>query len=390
MVRSLDDVDVGPLLEDTFSAIVMHWKAFDSASRVLATELIVHLLKQRPVLLRKYIDVIPSLQVPELAEYEKELEKMRQETDVWQQYRTFCRRLTHEHESVVTQALTELATYLRKHQSFLQASAISEQPDSVVGDLLRAILDSCVKFGGGNLLVARLAAECIGMIGCLDPNRVAAVREHKEIVCVSNFEESEDIVDFVLFILEEVLVGAFLSANNPQLQGFFSWAMQELLERVGIRGVCLKPELSSATEGIYNKWLSVPETVRQTLTPFLTSRYKLAEPMKIDITYPIFQPDRKYAFWIRSFVLDLLNRPHNKGAEIIFPPLCRVIKIEDLSAANFLLPFVVLHAVVAGTDEQRAQIREELLRILTHEAPADSHFERTNLRLCSEVRTLSK
>ena len=392
MIRSLDDEDVGPLLEDTFSIIIMYWESFNSTSRACAIELFTYLLSQRINLLRDYIDIIPSLsQVRELVDYERELGKMREHPDVWQQYRIFCRRLSHEHGSVVTQALTELTEYLRDHQSVLQASAISEQPNIVVGELIRAVLDSCVKFGGSNRIIARLAAECTGLIGCLDSNRVEAVRDRREIVVVSNFEDKEDSIDFVLFILEEVLLRAFLSANNPRLQGFLSWAMQELLEKADFREICSLQWKSSGDdsekEKCYKKWLALPDAVRQTLTPFLTSVFRLTDMATPDITYPIFQPKEKYALWLKAFVLDLLKKPHNEKAELLFPPLRRVIRIEDLSIANFLLPFVVLHAVVSGTDEQRAQIRQELIKILTYEAPEDSHFERTNHRLCSEVRT---
>lgn len=392
MIRSLDDEDVGPLLETTFSTIILKWAVFDPTSRLHATELITYLLKQRYDLVREFIDRIPSLdQILELADYETELRKMRVDIDVQQHYRTFSRRIGHEHENVVTQALIELTRYLRQHQSFLQASAVSEQPDSVVGELLRSILDACVKFSESNLEIARLSAECIGLIGCLDSNRVESTRNRKEVVVVSNFDDPTETTDFVLFLLENVIVKAFLSATDPRVQGFLSYAMQELLEKCDIKEACAvhrKGMEHSPTEPIYLKWLKLPEVVRQTLTPFLRSRYKLGELAKSEAKYPIFDHTKKYTAWLRAFVLDLLKQPHNPNAMIIFAPLCRVIKIEDVSVSSFLLPFVVLHAVVLGTDEQREDIRLELLRVLSHQASADSHYERTKTKLCSEVRLL--
>jgi serine/threonine-protein kinase ATR len=389
MIRSLDDEDVGPLLETTFSTIILKWAVFDSTSRSHATELITYLLKQCHDLVREFIDLIPSLdQIPELAEFETGLKKMRADIDVRQHYRTFSRRVGHEHESVVMQALIELTKYLRQHSSFLQASAVSEQPESVVGELLRSILDACVKFSDSNLEIARLSAECIGLIGCLDSNRVEAIRDRKEVVVVSNFDDPTETTDFVLFLLENVIVKAFLSATDPRVQGFLSYAMQQLLELSNIKEACAvhrKGMEHSPADPIYLKWLKLPEMVRQTLTPFLKSRYRVGELAKSEAKYPIFEHTKKYTAWLRAFVLDLLKQPHNPNAMIFFAPLCRVIKIEDISVASFLLPFVVLHAVVLGTDEQREYIRLELLRVLSHQAPADSHFERTNTKLCSEV-----
>jgi serine/threonine-protein kinase ATR len=392
MIRSLDEEDVGPLLETTFSTIILKWTLFDSTSRLHATELITYLLKERHDLVREFIDLIPSLgQITELAEFETELRKMRADIDVPHHYRTFSRRIGHEHESVVTQALIELTKYLRQHSSFLQASAVSEQPDSVVGELLRSILDACVKFSESNLEIARLSAECIGLIGCLDSNRVEAVRDRQEVVVVSNFDDPTETADFVLFLLKNVIVKAFLSATDPRVQGFLSYAMQELLEKCDIKEACAmhrKGMENSSTESLYLKWLKLPEIVRQTLTPFLKSRYKLGELAKSEARYPIFEHTKKYTAWLRVFVLDLLKQPHNPNAMIIFAPLCRVIKIEDISVASFLLPFVVLHAVIIGTDKQREDIHLELLRVLSHQAPADSHAECTNTKLCSEVSLL--
>jgi hypothetical protein len=45
----------------------------------------------------------------------------------------------------------------------------------------------------------------------------------------------------------------------------------------------------------------------------------------------------------------------------------------------------VLHGIVLGTEQQREDIRLELLRVLSYETPADSHFERTSIKLCSEA-----
>lgn len=385
MIRNMDDEEVGTMLESTFSTVILRWESFDEATRKDAADLISHILKDKHGLVRDFIDVIPSLDhIPELASSEKELQKMRSDVSERQKYHIFSRRVRHENESVVTQALIELSKYLRKHQGFLQASALSEQPDIVVGELIRSVLDTCVNFSTSNPEIARLSAECIGLIGCLDSNRVEAARGRREIVVVSNFEEPGDTTDFALFILEEVLVKAFLSATNIRTQGYLQYAMQELLEKCDFKEVCSKPR-SEDTEEIYSKWLSLPEIVRQTLTPFLKSRYSLGDMTRAEIKYPVFRPDMKYIIWLRTFVLDLLMQPQNSNASLIFAPLCRVIRIDDISVANFLLPFVVLHVVVLGTDKQRDQIAQELLQILSHQAPPDSHFQSTNLKLCSEV-----
>lgn len=394
MLTHLADDDVESMLESTFSTLIQHWDTFNSATRQCAEEILQHLVKHRARLIRNAIVNLPSLsQLQELNGVEAEINKWRTPTDTSNAFEIFSRRIGHENSGVVFQALVELKTYLQTHQSFLQASAISEQPDKVVGQLVRSILDTCVKFNNSHLEIARLSAECIGHVGCLDPNRVESIREQKEMVVVSNFEDTGETTDFVLFILEEVIVKAFLSASDTVWQGFLSYVMQDLLFKCDFRDVC-GPIIANNEKGsdreIYQKWLKLPATVRDTLTPFLTSKYILHERDLPKYTYPIFCPenmvsDKVYNVWLRAFVLDLLQKPLTHSSSIIFPTLCRAIRIRDTSIASFLLPYVVLHSVVLGTDQHRQEIGEELLRVLTYEVKADSKVRREDLKLSVEV-----
>lgn len=389
MCKSLDDDDLGTLLENTMSTIVLRWDDFDNATKETAQNLLTYLFAKRKKLLQEYVEVLPRFDsLPELAQHERAITSFRKNLDVRQHFEIFVKRVSHEHSSVVAQALVELTKFLHKHQGWLQTSAISEQPDPVVASLLRAVLEACTRFNPGHPNIAKLSGQCIGLIGCVDPNRVETVRERREYLVISNFEEAIDTTDFVLFLLEEVLVKAFMSATNPRAQGFLSFTMQELLEKCDFRVVCANHRRSGSkgtADELYDKWLALPDSTRAVLTPFLKSRYIITEMQKTVVEYPIYQPDKKYAVWLRSFVMDLLEQPHNANAVLIFAPLCRVVRIQDTSVANSLLPYVILHAVVSGTDEQRAVIEEEIIRVLSYEAAPDLHHERTNVRLCSEV-----
>ncbi|THC97258.1 hypothetical protein EYZ11_003260 [Aspergillus tanneri] len=56
-----------------------------------------------------------------------------------------------------------------------------------------------------------------------------SVKEKKDILVLSNFENMEETFDFILFFLQHVLVETFLSASNTRAQGFLAYAMQGLL-----------------------------------------------------------------------------------------------------------------------------------------------------------------
>ncbi|KAG9243553.1 protein kinase-like protein rad3 [Calycina marina] len=395
MLMNLEDDDVELMLENTFSTVIQRWETFDKLTRKRAQNTMQYLLKNRTRLIRNTITNLPSLApFPELADVEEQLKLLRTPTDEGNSFEIFSRRLRHENSGVVFQALMELKAYLKDHQAFLQASAVSEQPDIVVGILVRSILDCCVKFSQTNLDIAGLSAECIGLIGCLDPNRVECVREQREMVVTTNFHDPGEATDFVLFLLEEVVVKAFLSSTDTGVQGFLSFLMQELLEKCDFKTVCvpiIQNGERNSRDPIWAKWRRLPPSVQDTLAPFLSSKYSVtAASEQAEIEYPIFRPDlirpeRLYDHWLKTFVLDLLYKPVNANSDLIFTPLRRAIRIRDHSVASFLLPYVTLYVIVEGLPKHKEEVAQELLRVLEYEITTGSKVKREEVKACSEA-----
>lgn len=390
MLLHLEDDDVEALIETTFFLISHYWTSFDEAAQQQSRDLIQSLLENKSAVLEDMISKLPSFShINELSSIEARLSKLRQPVDSRTAFSLLAERICHENDGVVLLALRELASYLRMQQGYLQASAVSEQPDSVVPTLARSLLDCSSRYNGIHSEIGDLCTQCIGLMGCLDPNRVETVRSDKQMVVKSNFEHSGETTDFVVYLLEEVLVKAFLSASDTKVQGFLSYAMQELLDRCDIKAA-VEMQGSREAAPIYRKWLSMSETAREVLIPFMTSRYVL-QPMKPQQTeYPIFQPGKiSYANWMRSFTLDLMRKPQGPFAQLIFEPLCRVIRIKDLSVTEFLFPYVVIHSIVGEdtTTEERSNVLNELLNVLRHEAPPNaSYAEIENQKLYCEVK----
>lgn len=388
MLTNLEEEDVEALIETTFFIIGQYWSFFDGYTQDKSRDLLRFLLSKHGEVLDNTVDKLPSLShISELADVRKLLDARRQPLDNRAAFALFIDRIRHENSGVVEKGLFELSGYLSQNQDYLQASAVSEQPDSVVTDMSRALLDCASKYNGINADVARLCAECIGLMGCLDSNRLEAVREQREFIVLSNFDDAEETTDFVAFILEEVLVKSFVSTTDSNLQGFLSYVMQELLERCDYKAAVALQGRDG--ERIYRKWLSMPESVRDILIPFLTSKYKLAPMPQVKTEYPVFRAGRSYANWLRQFTLDLLHRGQNLFAEIIFEPLSRAIRVKDLSVAIFLLPYLVVHATLGHTYAQpeKDAIWNELLSILKQDVPENaSYMEREDRKLFCEVR----
>jgi serine/threonine-protein kinase ATR len=393
MLLHMDD-DVGVLLDTTFFIISHYWPTFNEATQQMAEALLAFLLKNHPAILESKVDQLPSLgHLDRLAALDAELDKLRKPLDNRDALGIFALRLSHEHSGVVLQALRELSSYLKTNQDYLQASALSAQPDTVVADLLRALLDCAAKYNGVQVDIACLTAECLGLVGCIDSNRIESVREHRSFVAHSNFAETEETTDFVLFVLEEVLVKSFLSVADTKLQGFLSYAMQELLERCDVKAACVMED-SGMREGkeIYRKWLGLSDVAREVLTPFLSSRFSIAPMPPIVVDYPIFHPGKPYGNWLRSIVLELLHKGQTVLAQMVFEPLCRVIRVKDLSIAEFLLPYLFVHFIaVKGSETQQQALVEELINILDYQPSDNASFaEREDVKRYYGVRDCSK
>ncbi|KAF8859864.1 protein kinase-like protein rad3 [Acephala macrosclerotiorum] len=390
MLRNMEDEDVETMLESTFTTVIQRWNTFDEPTQIKAETALQYLVKERSRLVRNMIVNLPSLShIPELDAVERLVQNLRTSTDTGNAFAIFSRRLGHENSGVVTQALVELKSFLRQHQGFLQASASSEQPDIVVSQLVRSILDSCVKFHGAQEKIPALAAECLGLVGCLDPNRVETVRTRRDMVVVSNFADDSETTNFILLVLEEAIVPAFLSTTDTKLQGFLSWVMQEILHRTNLSEICVEAMRNSSkaqSNDLFQKWLALPQSVQDILTPFFNSKFNLKEINKIEYKYPIFRPEQQganlFGSWLRSFVLDLLQKHNSEHTNMFFPPLRRAVRFKENSVANLLLPYVVLYVIIDGTDQNRQEIGQDLLNILRYEPPAKLREE---VKLCVEA-----
>lgn len=368
--------------------MIKYWVRFTEASKRLSYEVIEHIVRDHDDLVQGSFSTMPSLaSIPAMAEFEIWLNGLKVQMDVRSQFFAFIRRCQSESATVVEQALTELVPYLSKHESFLHSSVLSEQPDPVVAQLTRSLLDCCVKFKTSSDSITVLSARCLGLIGCLDPNRVDSVKEKKDILVLSNFDSMEETFDFILFFLQHILVEAFLSASNTRAQGFLAYAMQNLLRSCKLDSAVIQRHRDVQADEKYHRWLELPETVRNTLTPFLTSKYTVTVgAIHSNCKYPLFYAGMTHGEWLRTFVQDLLQKGSGDNAQFIFGICSRIVKGQDISIASFLLPFAVLNRIVGGSEEEKLDLQFELTTVLSHPLPEASNHVSEAMILCSQVR----
>jgi serine/threonine-protein kinase ATR len=392
MISTLSEEEIGNLVDPTFAIIAQHWELFSPKIQAHTHDAISRLLKTHSGIVRQNVRTIPSLaSIPLMAKFEEELGKIKAQMDIKHQYQAFSERCQSENVTVVVSALKELETFLIKHQRFLHEVATQEQPDPVVAQLIRSILDACVLLGETHEDVPILSAKCLGLIGCVDPTRIEAVKDKKGILVLSNFGEAEETKDFVVFAFREVLVKSFLSAISSRSQGFLAWAMQELLQFIQFDTSVMVRSRNIPHDANYLRWMTLPESVRNTLTPFMTSKYVITEGFKqAPCIYPLFRSSMTHQQWLRTFTLDLLQKGEGENIAQIFHVFSRIIRTQDVSISDFILPFAALNMIINGAEPGRLNVTEELLHVLNITLPESDSQERADLILCSQVSEASR
>jgi serine/threonine-protein kinase ATR len=386
MLTHLGQEDVEALLETTFFIVTRYWTSMNKSTTLLAHRTLQLLVDKFEALVAKYIIKLPSLRhIPELKDIEMKLDQHRPAAlAVEEILESFAERIRHENAGVTLQALTELVPYLKGNQAALHTSDASLQSDAGVVALVRSLLDCTCKYNGLPGDIARLCTEALGLIGCLDPSKTETVKEQRSIVILNNFVDNEETTDFVIFLLEEAIVPAFLSTTDVKFQGFLSFVMQELTSRCDLNAACaMATSGMSGANDIYRKWIAMPEAIREVVSPFLTSKYVVAPMAHTEVSYPIFRPERSYGNWLRHYVVDLLRKGQTPFADLIFEPLARVIRVRDLAIAEFILPYIVLHTLLGSraTQKDRENVLGELLAILEHQPEEGaSYLEKEDLK----------
>jgi serine/threonine-protein kinase ATR len=382
MMTSLKKDDLEPLVEQTLAMIVRNWDTLDSLSQQLAYDVVADLIRKHSDLIRKHFSTLPSLaSIPPMADLEMEIASLKSQMDDRQKLVAYVQRLSDENIAVIEQALLELAPLLGQKQDLLQRSILREQPDDLVADLTRALLDCCVKFNSSNEVTV-LCGRCLGSIGCLDASKIDNVRDRKIMVVQSNFSKADDVIQWIFFFLEHVLVKAFLSANTTRAQGFLGWAMQQLLKSCGHD----LPSKSMDESMTAELWRALPGSIQNVLTPFTTSKYTVLEvraPEKSQ--YPLFVPGMRHRDWLRTITLDFLHQGTGENVDIVFSICCRIIHGQDTSIPAFLLPYAVVNLIVNGIERDSQDIVAEINSIFGQSLDGHSQRVQEDIKLCSQT-----
>ncbi|XP_068136880.1 serine/threonine-protein kinase ATR isoform X2 [Hyperolius riggenbachi] len=301
---------------------------------------------------------------PELKQIQKVLQEYRKETnkstDLQQAMQLSTKAIQHENVDVRIHALTSLKETLYKNQAkLLQYATDSETVEPVISQLVTVLLIGCQD---ANPQARLLCGECLGQLGAIDPGRLdfsVSQTQGKGSTFVTGVED----MNFAYGLLTE-LTRAFLAyADNVRAQDSAAYAIQELLSIYECR------EGKADCPG-RRLWRRFPEQVQEILEPHLNTRYKSSRKTVnwFKIKKPIYlsKLGNNFADWSASWAGYLTTKVRHELAKKVFS-CCSIMMKHDFKVTIYLLPHILVYALLGCSKEDQQEIHAEIMAVLKHE-----------------------
>ena len=370
---------------------------FDKASA--AAEVIDELiLKSGKEIMRGHLARLPMLPACEsLARANAAVSRERGEVPLPSLLATLTDGAEDESQAVRATALGELRRALRADKPAVSAllaglhegasdagfrdSGVTLNSDQLVGRLFAALL-RCFAGEGRTVLsrkVHRLAAQCLGELGAIDPGRIDMPVATAERVTPGNAS------DLARVLLCDHVARTVRGANDVDMLDAAALAVQEVLVHAGCRPASVRAEdVIAANDGETTHlpagatgtgksfWASLPEDVRVLLAPGLTSMYCLTQkPQKPSTVRPLYQTPGGPTFrrWMYAWCRALASEADGPDAPLFAACSAGVFR-HDTRTMLFLLPRMVLDALAAHDACRRDNVAAEIMAVLRDAAGA--------------------
>jgi serine/threonine-protein kinase ATR len=389
LLNSIPDNNVTGVIPHTFAIVADKWNDFDEATQSKAKSVLEGMMELHKENIIDNIAYIPDL--ADIKGLELVSQAIMQELESLELHVTleaFSSRIKDDHIIVVRHSLRELLQFLKEYQTDIHDEALKPQPLAEVSQLYRALLDVILRFKEHDESIVDLCSQCIGVLGVTDPNQVESIKEKHSLLLLYGFDKGSDVVDFIAHMLQSVMVEAFRSAPSGRQQSYFAYVMQELLKISGIRDAIKQRARGSPPKTALARWEAIPETIQNTLMPYLDTKYVVVNnttPDGLPQQYPPSGVPPSHATWLRSFVYHFLFcGGKDNHAKHLFKVIAKVINGHDLSVAAFLLPFVIQNAVADSSDHVKF-LQTEMNNILNFDTKSLSADAMEEVKQCSEV-----
>lgn len=366
---------------------VSNSRAIEDASRAAAV--IDELVLRKSDVMRGMLARLPMLPAVErLQAANARIAQERGQVSLRQLFASLTESLTDESLAVRATALAEIRRRVSNPENANEIQSLIQgiegtAAEPVMSAMIEALLKCCEGEGSGETSrrVQRAAAQCLSELGAIDPGRlliapqpVQALNSNSKIVATS--------------LLVDHLARTVRGANDSDMLDAAAYAVQRVLIHVGCRpeavdeddalGLDLDQLPPGHSKDGVEFWESLPDEARVVLAPCLTSMYSSLSKVNITKHRPLYNSSsavNTFNKWILHWCRTLAYEATGPCAPL-FIAACGVFR-HDIRIALFLLPYMVLDAIVES-DDRRTAVELEIVAVLHDAAGGDVNEDGVN------------
>ncbi|KDE08289.1 hypothetical protein MVLG_01552 [Microbotryum lychnidis-dioicae p1A1 Lamole] len=392
-ISSLKFSEIGPFIGPCTATLVRLWHDFTPIERAEATHTMEYIVLKNGEDLKSFVQDVADLGgIPELAQCQQRLLQTRRPWSFGRKTEHLMARISSENDVVSLQALKELKELMSTFDVDLQQLLAGDIFDRSIGSLVKVLFGAAVKDGPDQDRIRNMVFECLGILGALDPDRFELPPGDPPTIVLENFTNKEESAEFALHLIQDLLIGAYRSTNDTKHQEFLAYAIQELLTYCGFtpdlvlsRASGNSKSKAAVDQSVRERWSRLPKSVLETCGPLLGGRFSFKERnISHTVQYPIYSTTSSYRDWIRIFANDLILKLEGE-AKRVFGPFPPVLHLEDIVVAQHLLPHLVLHSLISGTDDDRLRIGTEIREVLADQTACTRAVSENSRRLSAQT-----
>lgn len=359
-----------------------------------------HLLVQSQDKLRLVFPDVGALPtIPDFEQMNIILQTAKTANGFEQQLQGLTDRLGSEDSELARQAIVELREFLMAKEERLLAMATGDDQESneLLSNLVLTLLSEISRFRGLDAPVPMACAECLGIIGAIDPDRISGRRAGTTTTVYANLNDLEESRNFVCELIAVQLVGKSRSIGDVPSESHWAFTLQELLSFCGITKDVLETEpaanlssrISQRNSGTpkqsyyvsspaaqppkrlgtsfkmpKERWRDFPRHVQEVLELLIDAKYKKTEtstPPEQHI--PLYPSVKTFQEWLTRWTLSLTAKVIGRNAKEVFQA-CKHVIPYDTATSLYILPHLVLHVLLEGSERDQREIVNEMAAVL--------------------------
>ncbi|KAE8234278.1 hypothetical protein CF326_g676 [Tilletia indica] len=377
--------DIAPVVGQTAAVILDWWTYFSSSEKEVATQMLRYAILLHGDDLGNFMDAIPSLdaletEIPDIARKIRS-HRVRQANE--EVLGHVLERVSSDNASVSYHSLLDLLTFLTSHRPWIESLTSGNHFGAPISGIITTILSAASRIEDEHSGARNVCLQCLGILGAIDPDRFEHSNDEQARTILKDFDDKDEAAEFGIHVIQHVLVSAFRHAIDATAQTAYAYSIQEMLKYCGLTrsNAYGDPPSVSGNE----RWRAFPTAIMDTLNPLASSKYTWHAERREEIASPLYKNMTSYRKWLVQWALQLTSQVTKPDAKSFFGIVGAAISDHDILVARFILPHLVLHILISGTDEHRSEIRSELVAILNDQVDSSSQVDEDRRQQSAQI-----